>query len=211
MKKFIFLSFLLIALTGCAGNHLMTSDGECLTCFNNPLTGEGVNHEGSYEPKEKNNANTQTSTLESGKKCVRTEYDSPFHCDPRIKMKRTHGQFEMEVPVDVDLAYARIKRQFKYKTKDEVKTESGMAYEYILKTKSYKYAAAPGSYYTMKRDFADYKYNGELLFTVIEVYIERLTDKTSVLSYQYTYADQSLPKSSYEKELKTKINKALKI
>lgn len=91
MKKIpIFLGFIsILALSGCAvnGEHLYADDGTCLSCWNNPITGEAINHDINNEQ----DINNQQST----------SYDQSQnkHCFERVK-------FFIDIPIDPDFAPA---------------------------------------------------------------------------------------------------------
>lgn len=72
MKKLLILAATLaatITLTGCVnGQHLSTTDGHCLTCINNPLTGKPLN----YDPNEHENSGIGNNKGASGSQSLST-------------------------------------------------------------------------------------------------------------------------------------------
>lgn len=99
--KFLALSLGLAAtLTGCSTTEHVMVGGKCVTCINNPLTGEPLNHDGSipgstYKPSDQATAQSDSSGSagsSSGRKTF-TESTTSF-----------------SVPVNVDVAFIRIKR-----------------------------------------------------------------------------------------------------
>ena len=96
-----------VLLIGCTTtDHIYSANGQCITCFNNPLTGESLN----YEASEATNSNSyQTKTIETEEN---KEPTSNKYCHNRIK-------YNQDIPLGVDVAYIRYKRSFGFMTKNE--------------------------------------------------------------------------------------------
>jgi hypothetical protein len=126
-------------LSGCVttqGAHTYV-DGRCITCINNPMTGEAVN----YDPQAQQpiTANSQTSDRnaggEDGCREPRNKYDQTRHfrddrwCDditlPGGGILSNQTSFDVTLDVDVDMAYIRAKRLLKFTDPDDRAASDG--------------------------------------------------------------------------------------
>lgn len=106
---------LVLIVSGCASNqHVYSSDGKCLTCWNNPITGKPINHDGkaNQEQTAQESQVTQTTTTETT--VVNTTTAKP-----------TEHKIAFTVPVNVDVAFLKIKKEFNYYTEQEIRQEWG--------------------------------------------------------------------------------------
>ncbi|WP_435632632.1 hypothetical protein [Carnimonas bestiolae] len=85
-----------LAVTGCADYQYKTSDGECLTCVNNPFTGEALN----YDPSKTSRKTGNSATPQTGSVTVKSS-------------------------LDVDTAYARVKNEMGFTTPEEEGAKTG--------------------------------------------------------------------------------------
>lgn len=127
------------ALSGCSGQHL-TYGKECMTCVDNPMTGEPIN----YDP-------TEYSTAVAGRNSSSNAARSVPHTLQR-------EQIVINFPADVDTTGQNLKRAFGYLTKDEAIAQMGNAGKTMFAGPGYAYQASPGSFYFMKTQ----AYSGDL-------------------------------------------------
>lgn len=186
--KLIFSALLSFFLMGCFSNpHVYTDKGGCLTCWNNPITGEPLNHDGK--------ANKTTAQQTSGG----TQYS-------RNNVAPQKHQIEFKVPVNVDLAFIKIKREFKYQTEQEIHQEWGKKLSRAkMQTFSWAYDATPSVYYHMR---APRDHNG--VYVIIDSQIEKRTDKESQIIMTYWLKDRSINANQFGKTLKNRVMQAIK-
>ncbi|MCG8611859.1 MAG: hypothetical protein MI864_15130 [Pseudomonadales bacterium] len=93
-------------VSGCASNqHVYSSDGKCLSCWNNPITGKPINHDGKAN-KEQPPQETQVTESTATQTTVVSSTNKP-----------TEHKIAFTVPVNVDVAFLKIKKEFNYYTK----------------------------------------------------------------------------------------------
>ncbi|WP_417329741.1 hypothetical protein [Halomonas cupida] len=90
----------LLALTGCAAQDHYYSQGVCVTCINNPLTGEPVNYDPNETPQ-RVATNAQGETVDVS------------------NLGSQRGSVDIDSPVDVDTAYARIKSSMGFRSPND--------------------------------------------------------------------------------------------
>ena len=130
-------------LTGCAStDHIYTTDGKCLTCINNPLTGKPLNHDGSApgstmeNRKVASDSNNETDSTTTGSSSSNPEF--------------TEFKTTLTVPHDVDRAFLKVKKEYNYHTDQEIKQEWGDMAEMKMGTFAYAYDSTPSVYYHMR-------------------------------------------------------------
>lgn len=134
--------------SGCADNQLVYGDA-CITCLNNPLSGQPLN----YDPKQHPNgvitmgAATQSQASGSGLPL----YSSPASLGT--------DQYQLTYRGNVDTAAALIKDAFGFVTQAEAIAQSGSyGGKFMFSSGDYAYSATPGAFYLMKRN----AYSGKL-------------------------------------------------
>lgn len=130
---------LAVSTAGCTGNHV-TYGKECMTCINNPITGEPVN----YDPTEYSTAISSTQDPASGTRSV-----------PHTLARE---QVEISFAANVDTTGMRLKEAFGYLTQDEAVAQMGNAGKMMFAGPGYAYQATPGAFYFMKTQ----AYSGDL-------------------------------------------------
>lgn len=186
------LSALLLTLSGCGGtlDHIKTTDGKCLTCWNNPITGEPINHDGTSNTDQKPKGTSDDSTSSQVK---RVQY--------------TERKMEFSVPVNVDLAFVKVKKEFEYQTEQEIRQEWGSLASTKLQTNSFAYDAVPSAYYHMK---ARRQHDNQHLN--IDSVIEKETESTSKLIVTYWLKNPvRIDAKAFERSLKKRYLKALNL
>lgn len=185
---------LIILVSGCASNqHVYSSDGKCLTCWNNPITGKPINHDGK--------ANQEQSTQETQGSESTTQTAVASSND-----KPTEHKIAFTVPVNVDLAFLKIKKEFNYYTEQEIRQEWGSMAEAKMQTFAYAYDATPSVYYHMR---ADRNHDG--IQAIIDSQIEKQSDKDSKITITYWLRDKSVNANHFGTSLKSRIQKALNL
>lgn len=167
ITKILGIIIIMLAASSCAteGGHTYVG-GKCISCWNNPLTKEPINHDGKAdlqlaEPETKGN---QTSTSEQKDKNVY----------PRKYV------ISFNAPVDVDVAYIKLKQEFEYQSEQEVRQEWGSMAGAKMQTFAYAYDATPNVYYRMR---ANRKHRG--IFIIIDSQIEKKTTRSSKVTISY--------------------------
>lgn len=130
---------LAIGTSGCTGNHV-TYGNECMTCINNPITGEPVN----YDPTEHSTAISSTQGPASGTRSV-----------PHTLARE---QIQISFAKDVDTTAMRLKDAFGFLTQEEAVAQMGNAGKMMFAGRGYAYQATPGASYYMKTQ----AYSGDL-------------------------------------------------
>lgn len=122
----------LATLAGCAGQDHYYSNGVCVTCFNNPVTGEPINYDPNETPQ-KVAVSAQSETV--GARSLGSQ----------------SGSVDIETSVDVDTAYARIKPAMGFRSPDDFEKGNTMS-DWQMGDSAWKHQATPGAYY----DLGDY-------------------------------------------------------
>ncbi len=200
--RLLFLFTVLSILSGCAGNHIKTADGRCLTCFNNPITGEGINHDGNY-------SSGQVKVDAYNIRICKEKMEQEGHilsCDHRLAQSPVSGDFDIVAPVSVELAYARLKKHFGYDSLDDIKRKHGESYAaWKVRDVGYQHTISPGAYYVMKEKLTKYRFEGTLVGVSLKTYVETLKNDSSTVTLTYHYFDSSIPKAQFENHLKEQL------
>lgn len=184
-------------LTGCSTTDHMMVGGKCVTCINNPLTGEPLNHDGSlpgstYKPSDQSSAQANSSDIpstSSGKKTF-TEFSTSF-----------------SAPINVDVAFIRIKKEYEYLSEQEIRQEWGSLANTKMKTFAWAYDSEPSVYYHMRA----HRQHGNALY-VIDHNITKQSADTSEITITVWVNDQSpISPADVAKSLAGRTKTALKI
>lgn len=188
MKLSTPITFTLVALLGgCStGQHMYTSDGKCITCWNNPISGEAINHEGQQSAEDQS---TTSHKVETAKKNQPKEHSITF-----------------SVPVNVDVAYLKIKKELNYYTDREIRQEWGSMADAKMQTFAYAYDATPSVHYHMR---ADRQHNG--VQAIIDSKIEKSSERMSTITITYWLRDNNEDAEQFSSSLKNRISKALNL
>lgn len=187
---------LALIVSGCASNqHIYSSDGKCLTCLNNPISGKPINHD--------EKAKQQQTTQELQVAQTTTTETTPVSTSAN---KPTEHKITFTVPVNVDLAFLKIKKEFNYQTEQEIRQEWGSMADAKLQTFDYAYDATPSVYYHMRA----HRYHDGVL-AIIDNQIEKRSDKESSITITYWLTDKSVNVSQYGESLKNRTLRALNI
>lgn len=149
----VFISFVLMGLAGCGTNHLEYA-GKCLTCINDPITGEPVNYDPEKIGQRQTTSNDVSKTVKS---------------DSKLET----GTIVLSSPVDVDSAFAAIKPEFGFQSPSEIERQYGTTAEMILRSGEYGYDANPGAFYKLRRTVSHTSNGYTFKDTVIECNIQK--------------------------------------
>ena len=181
------------ALTGCAAtDHIYNAQGQCLTCFNNPFTGEAINHDGN------NNKHLEIAN------------DSSVEKQPGVETQTQNTQsFDMHQVtfnsgVNVDVAFIALKEEFQFRSAEEVKKEMGTFAEYKLRSSDYEWKVLPQVSYTMG---SEREIMGSTMNIVVTV--NKRTDSSSVVIAKYWPRDKSINAQKIGNHLLSRIQKTL--
>ena len=188
MLKILVISFTLLA-SGCTSStgHMYSADGTCLTCWNNPLTGEAVNHDGGGK-----SANSGSTNKQKNEK----KYRMPGKYQPYT--------LNLTSPVSVDIAFLKIKREFEFQTAEEIHHEWGDMAEVKLGSSGFAFDSMPSIYYHMS---APRSVGGQRMN--IEFLIEKRTETSSAMKVTYWPRSKSLSPEKIEQAIRNRISKAL--
>lgn len=209
MKSFIAAVALAVICAGCAtGKHVYSEDGKCVTCWNNPLTGKPINHDGQLPEQGASqvataDTNSQTTAAEVVSSTP-AETSSRVSIDPNTQAATREYQVAFTVPVDVDTAYLKIKREFRYQTDREIDQEWGSLASTKKQTFSYAYDATPGVFYQMR---AHREHNGAK--AVIDSKIEKAGEGSSKVIVTYWLDSAVADTDAFSHSLQQRITRAL--
>lgn len=194
MKISSLIVFILLVLTGCAKNHMYTSDGTCLTCWNNPITGKPINHDGKGSQEQKTDLANEANQA-GDKTKITSGNNTP-----------TEHQVSFSVPVNVDIAFLKIKEEFNYFSEQEIRQEWGSMASAKIQTFAYAYDATPSVYYHMR---ADRRHNDEQI--IIDSKIEKQTERKSKVTITYWLRNTKSNATTIGQSLKKRTRVALNL
>jgi hypothetical protein len=164
-----------LAASGCATNdHIYNADGACLTCFNNPFTGEAINHDGT------NNKHMEVAKSPSTQKETQTQTNASNPQSFERHIVKLHPD------TNVDVVFIALKEEFKFASPEEVRREMGSYADFKLKSVDYQWEMVPHVTYTMG---SAREVMGES--AAIKLKMDKRTDTSSTVTISY-----SLPSSS---------------
>lgn len=139
-----------LAIAGCSTSEHIYVEGRCITCVNNPFTGEPINHDPAEQEIRQvvgQDGSTETVAVSDGK-----------------------GEFLIESPVDVDTAYARIRSAFTFRSPADF--TDGTTDQMQKLNVAYHHEANPGSFYRLS-DYEGAVIEGREHRVVLKAQIER--------------------------------------
>ncbi|SEN50690.1 hypothetical protein [Halomonas caseinilytica] len=149
------LGFGLVAMAlmaGCAGQGHQYAQGVCITCVNNPLTGEPLNYDPDETPMQvAQNAEGETVGVQ--------------------ELGPQTGSIQIESQVDVDTAYARIKPAFDFKSPADFNQGYKSDQSYMMDD-AWQHDATPGAYYNLS-DYGEQVVGGVEYDIVQKVQIQK--------------------------------------
>ena len=153
----LILTIMLVMLSGCATNkHLYTSDGECITCWNNPITGEPVNHDGKIK------ATTQSAS-------IRVE-----------DLKSGEGRLKFNRSITMDWALVVLKKEFNFYSKNEIDDLNKSS----LNKKTYEPSEHVADELGNNRLLGERTHKDHVL--KLDIVLEKTTDSNSIITVTYS-------------------------
>lgn len=192
-----FILFVTVLMAGCAvttgkDGHTYV-DGNCITCINNPLTGDAVN----YKKTSEDYAKAEKFKVATGQSSGAN--DIPYE----------EGRIKFSVRTNIDKAYLKIKREFGYKTKAERARGMGPQGERWLDlVDSYRYEALPGVSYRM-REHTTHNYKGRNDSQTIDAQLETNGAGTDII-ITFWIKKPRLSLASFGNSLKSRVLNALR-
>ncbi|MDF9434667.1 MULTISPECIES: hypothetical protein [Halomonadaceae] len=180
----------LLALTGCAAQDHYYSQGVCVTCINNPITGEPVNYDPSETPQ-RVATNAQGETVDVS------------------NLGSQRGSVDIESPVDVDTAYARIKSAMGFRSPNDFESPESTTAKMQMGDAAWKHDRTPGAYYNLG-DYGRQTVGGTRYSILQRVQIEK-SGAGSRIHYSWAPADKRIPYdgAAMEDALTQRLNAAL--
>lgn len=131
---------------GCANDQHVYYQGKCLSCMNNPITGEPVN----YDPATLPEGAMTVSGFNTGANQSSNAGGMPVVSSGRRVTER--HELNMSYAGDVDTAAALLKNAFNYMTPEEAIAEKGSTVGRLLfQAGDNAYSAVPGATYSMTK------------------------------------------------------------
>ncbi|MGJ7462163.1 hypothetical protein ACR80S_13765 [Halomonas sp. MA07-2] len=137
---------------GCSTQDHLYSQGRCLTCINNPVTGEPINYDPEQQPAIKAGAVVASQ-------------------DQRASTGHRYGRFGINSPLDVDTAYARVRSEFGFRSEADFNPNSNSD-QWAMMDSAWHFDATPGAFYQMS-DYARQTVNGAEHSLVLKAQIQR--------------------------------------
>jgi len=194
-SKYTLITIMLSLLSsGCATNEHTYANGDCITCWNNPLTGEPINHNGKsdlhQEPADKVLGNQLSTRTDKNKN---SRYPKKY-------------VVSFDAPINVDVAYIKLKQEFSYQSEQEIRQEWGNMAGAKMQTFAYAYDATPNVYYRMR---ANRKHRG--IFVIIDSLVEKKSANSSKVTITYWLNKHSVNPTPYGESLIKRAKHALSI
>ncbi|MCS2611059.1 hypothetical protein [Halomonas dongshanensis] len=158
-----------VVLAGCAAQDHYYSNGVCVTCFDNPVTGEPLNYDPSETPQQvATNAEGQTVDAKS--------------------LGNQSGSVAIDSYVDVDTAYARIKSAMGFRSANDFESPESITAKMQMGDVAWKHDRTPGAYYNLG-DYGRQALGGIQYSILQRVQIEK-NGSGSRIHYSWAPADQ---------------------
>jgi len=200
ISKLLMVTAVSLISTACGvttkGGHTYI-DGHCVTCLNNPITGEAYNYNKAEHPRNLAYRNQSSGNGGGGMWQDTTQY--------------LEGKIRFTVRRPVDTTYIRIKREFGFLTRDEKLSRMYIpnASEWLKHEGSFRYEALPGVSYHM-RHYVTHRYKGVNREHTIDAVIEKNGSASDVT---LTYWVDNIPRSqlnAYGRSLKSRALRAVR-
>lgn len=177
-----------LLLTACVpGNHVYSPAGACLTCVNNPVTGEALNYDPSTTPMFKSGSGSASdvgNSVEAG--------------------KFFSGEFTMNGSRDVDTVYGMMRSSFGFRTEQQMsRTPSG---RWGMQSDAWRHEVVPGAFYNLS-DYARVSVDSVSLSIVMSVKIVKNRSGSIVtVGYEGNEGNKSKVASALKIRVKSLIN-----
>ncbi|OBX34884.1 hypothetical protein A8U91_03947 [Halomonas elongata] len=175
-------------LSGCAGQGHQYAQGVCITCVNNPLTGEPLNYDPDETPMQvAKNAEGETVGVQ--------------------ELGPQSGKIQIESPVDVDTAYARIKPAFGFRSPDDFNHNDSNA-DWAMGDEAWQHQATPGAFYNLS-DYGDQVVGGVEYSIVQKVQIQKSGNGSRIIYKWFPSGKHPYDGAAMKAALKQRLNDAL--
>jgi len=196
-KSLLAIAVFVLGLSGCATDqHVYSANGKCISCWNNPITGKPINHDGSTQVDKTAAAQDESFTNAEGA----TSTSGVIANHKGVKEYQT----TFSVPVNVDIAFLKIKKEFNYYSEQEIRQEWGSLATAKMQTFEYAYDTSPSVYYHMR---AERPHQG--IYAIIDTRIEKKTNSTSQITLTYWLKDSSVNTTNFTRSLQDRARKSL--
>ena len=185
-----------VFLSGCAATDHMYVDGVCVTCLNNPLTGEPINYDPSENPQMTDEARDR---IERRQGVVSAERGA--------LLESQSGTFEMNSPLDVDLVYARMRSEFRMRS--PASFDGGFNDSLAQRDGAYHYETTPGTFYNIS-DYSRHIMNGQEYRIVIRAILMRTSSGTSVKISYYPVGYNDYNGEEFAQSLRSRVDRILR-
>lgn len=195
-KSLLVIAGFVLGVSGCATDqHVYSANGKCISCWNNPITGKPINHDGSPQV-EKTDAAQDASVASD-------EATSSAGVIANTKGAKEY-QTTFSAPVNVDIAFLKIKKEFNYYTEQEIRQEWGSLATMKMQTFEYAYDTSPSVYYHMR---ASRPHQG--IYAIIDTRIEKKTNSTSQITLTYWLNNSSVNTTNFTRSLQERARNSL--
>lgn len=163
MKPTLAIAFTVLA-AGCASDqHVYNSQEDCITCFNNPITGTAINHDNGTTAERQARIDTRIA-----------ESSDHEQISEQLRLTRT-------LPVDVDVAFAKFSRAWNIQSPEDLADRHGqVAAKWMQEDRGYKYDVLPSVTYDIKQIMTGDGYR--IHYALI---LEKAGDEETFMDLQY--------------------------
>lgn len=195
-KKIMVTAVLGAVLSGCAVRDHMYVDGVCVSCFNNPLTGEPIN----YDPNE-----TPQMSAEARDRIERR--DGVMSPERQALLASQSSTFEFTSSFDVDLVYARLRTEFRMRS--PASFDGGFNDSLAKRDVAYYHETTPGTFYNIS-DYSRHTMNGVEYRIVFRAMLMREGAGTLVRIQYSPSGYNDYDGAEFKKSLQSRVEKLLR-
>ncbi len=186
-----------VLLTACVpGNHVYSAAGACVTCVNNPVTGEPLNYDPESTPMFKSgSASAGTSVAVSESRSTGGSAAAGMFFS---------GDFTLSGNRDVDTVYGMMRSSFGFRTEQQMsKTTSG---KFGMKSDAWKHEVVPGAFYDLS-DYARVNVDGVSISIIMSAkIIKNRSGSIVTIGYEGTEGNKANVASVLQRRVNSLIN-----
>lgn len=176
---------------GCTSQEHLYSQGRCLTCINNPITGQPVN----YEPE-------QQPTME------RDHAASANQVQEAAATGAMRGRFELQSPHDVDTTYARLRGEFDFRSPSDFNSNRASD-QWAMMDEAWHFEAIPGAFYELS-DYTRQTLHGTAHRLVVKAQVKREGDGSWIIIEYGPVASSHYEAEAMGAALQSRVESALR-
>ena len=200
MKKLVSIVVLgsSVLLTACVpGNHVYSAAGACVTCVNNPVTGEALNYDPATTPMFKSGSASEARTSVAVSESRSTGSSAAAG-------KFFSGEFTMNGSRDVDTVYGMMRSSFGFRTEQQMsRTPSG---RWGMQSDAWRHEVVPGAFYNLS-DYARVSVDSVSLSIVMSVKIVKNRSGSVVtVGYEGNEGNKSKIASALKSRVQSLVN-----